>query len=549
MALRPSSPSRRGVPNAIRNLDPMDATGSTRCSTASTPEGSPTAPIKNQMVNFGWEYVWHCHILSHEEMDMMRPQSVAMPPVMPDGLAATFTGTGALQVANLTWNDNSITETASAAQRSTDLGATWTDVGTIVSPLDQPNIHQPRAYTDPSTFDPATTVRYYRILARNSVGYVADPAYPSMTVQSVSPRLVVGPSFDIEASAGAGGSITPSGTVTVGQGGSQTFTITPDANYGVLEVLVDGSPVTLTDGTYTFTDVQANHTIAATFTQGVVVITSSAGAGGSIAPNGTQTVPINGDQTYTITPNNGYVRDQVLVDGVNDPAAVTSGTHTFANVVADHTIHATFAQMLSSITVTAPVGTTSLAQGDALPVTWTTNTVVPSGEFSLWAVSTSNGWYGGKIVAADGTASYADTLAMNVPADTGYRIYVYYRTTSGDPWSVYGFSTGTVDVTATFNSITVTAPTGTTSQAQGSALPVTWTTNQAVASGEFSLWVVSTANGWYGARSSPPTAPPATPTASTSMSRSTPATASTSTTGTRRRIPGRSTASPRVRWT
>ena len=24
------------------------------------------------MTNFGWEYVWHCHILGHEENDMMR---------------------------------------------------------------------------------------------------------------------------------------------------------------------------------------------------------------------------------------------------------------------------------------------------------------------------------------------------------------------------------------------------------------------------------------------------------------------------------------------
>ena len=28
------------------------------------------------MVNFGWEYVWHCHILAHEEMDMMHSQAV-----------------------------------------------------------------------------------------------------------------------------------------------------------------------------------------------------------------------------------------------------------------------------------------------------------------------------------------------------------------------------------------------------------------------------------------------------------------------------------------
>ena len=40
----------------------------------------------NQLVNFGWEYVYHCHILSHEEMDMMRPVTLALPPNKPDGL-------------------------------------------------------------------------------------------------------------------------------------------------------------------------------------------------------------------------------------------------------------------------------------------------------------------------------------------------------------------------------------------------------------------------------------------------------------------------------
>ena len=44
---------------------------------------------------------------------------------------------------------------------------------------------------------------------------------------------------------------------------------------------------------------------------------------------------------------------------------------------------------------------------------------------------------------------------------------------------------------AGFNAITVTAPTGTTSKAQGATLPVTWTTNAAVATGQFSIWVVS----------------------------------------------------------
>ena len=152
----------------------------------------------------------------------------------------------------------------------------------------------------------------------------------------------------------------------------------------------------------------------------------------------------------------------------------------------------------SSITVTAPAAPTSQAQGSALPVTWTTNTAVTGGEFSLWVVSPANGWYGGKIVPADGTASYANSVNLDVPAGAGYRIFVYYRATPTDPWGIYGFAAGTVDVTTTaLSAITVTAPAAPTSQAQGSALPVTWTTNAAVTGGEFSLWVVSPANGWY----------------------------------------------------
>ena len=41
------------------------------------PSGEPVQ-ITNHLVNFGWEYVWHCHILSHEEMDMMRPVVVGV---------------------------------------------------------------------------------------------------------------------------------------------------------------------------------------------------------------------------------------------------------------------------------------------------------------------------------------------------------------------------------------------------------------------------------------------------------------------------------------
>ena len=162
------------------------------------------------------------------------------------------------------------------------------------------------------------------------------------------------------------------------------------------------------------------------------------------------------------------------------------------------TVDVTAATAFNSITVTAPAVATSQAQGSALPVTWTTNANVTGGQFSTWIVSAANSWYAGNIVAADGTASYADSVALNVPVGTGYRVFVYYRATPTDPWGIYGFAAGTVDVTAAgFSSITVTAPAVATSQAQGSALPVTWTTNANVTGGQFSTWIVSAANSWY----------------------------------------------------
>ena len=60
------------------------------------------------------------------------------------------------------------------------------------------------------------------------------------------------------------GSISPSGWVTVREGGDQTFTITPDAGYAVAKVLMDGKSVGAVSS-YTFEDVKANHTITASF--------------------------------------------------------------------------------------------------------------------------------------------------------------------------------------------------------------------------------------------------------------------------------------------
>jgi hypothetical protein len=68
----------------------------------------------------------------------------------------------------------------------------------------------------------------------------------------------------IMATAGPNGSITPSGTVTVTHWQNQTFTITPDTDYDIADVVVDGASVGAVSS-YTFTKITSDHTINATF--------------------------------------------------------------------------------------------------------------------------------------------------------------------------------------------------------------------------------------------------------------------------------------------
>jgi len=70
---------------------------------------------------------------------------------------------------------------------------------------------------------------------------------------------------------------------------------------------------------YTFTDVQADHTIEALFAPEQVptfVITALAGENGSISPSGPVPVLAGASQTFVITPNPGYRIDKLFVDGV-----------------------------------------------------------------------------------------------------------------------------------------------------------------------------------------------------------------------------------------
>jgi hypothetical protein len=138
----------------------------------------------------------------------------------------------------------------------------------------------------------------------------------------------------IHATAKANGSISPAGTTKVSSGGSQTYTITPNSGYNVQDVMVDYvSKGAIT--TYTFDNVTNSHTITASFTPANYTITASVSGSGSITPSGTTIVNAGGSQTYTLTPDPGYIVSYVVVDGRNVGAPTS---YTFTNVTWNHTI-------------------------------------------------------------------------------------------------------------------------------------------------------------------------------------------------------------------
>ena len=132
-------------------------------------------------------------------------------------------------------------------------------------------------------------------------------------------------------------------------------------------------------------------------------------------------------------------------------------------------------------------------------------------------------------------------------------VYVYYRASASDAWSVGGLAAGTVDVTAStvFDTIDVTAPATADRVAQGEPLAVTWAPNVPVdAPAQFSVWLVSSGGIWnYGGLYDANGGASYRAQRRRRRARGHRLPASTSTTAPARATPGASAASPRARST
>ena len=198
--------------------------------------------------------------------------------------------------------------------------------------------------------------------------------------------------YTINVTVGLGGLITPSGSVTVNPGASQTFIITPNAGYHVSDVRVDGVSVGAVT-TYTFNNLNANHTIEVSYAINQYTLIATAGPNGTIIPSGAVILDHGGSLTFTMTPNSGYRISDVKVDGGSIGAVAT---YTFTNVTASHTIEASFAINQHTIAAKAgsngtitPSGSITVVQGGSQ-----TFTITPNAGYRISDVEVDGGMLG-----------------------------------------------------------------------------------------------------------------------------------------------------------
>lgn len=142
-------------------------------------------------------------------------------------------------------------------------------------------------------------------------------------------------SFIISTSSGANGTISSSSSVSYGS--NITINISPNPNFVIAKLEVDGISVESTLS-YSFNNVTENHSVSVTFAE-VFSITSSFGSNGVISPNGSVIALEGFEKSFAIIPNPGYVVDVLTIDNVVVPSQYY---FKFSSINASHSIHATF---------------------------------------------------------------------------------------------------------------------------------------------------------------------------------------------------------------
>lgn len=248
--------------------------------------------------------------------------------------------------------------------------------------------------------------------------------------------LEPGEVYEIEATAGEGGTIDPAGDVWLKADEAQepydvTFAITPDTdNYSVADVLV-GTPGTSQGAVDTLTvstgdlSVDSVYKIEAQFTQGEMhnITTSVSGSGAIDPPDSPVKVGEEQNKEFTLTPEDGNWIKDVTLDGTSVMDAVTIdeagvGTYTLANVLADQTLAVEFA-VKHTVTLTVgdngavdpPAGDVAVAEGNTQVFT-----ITPAANYGVDTLMLDDTSVKDSLAAGSAEGTYTYTFTPD-PAD------------------------------------------------------------------------------------------------------------------------------------
>ena len=299
VALKPIRPALPfPLPDSVRLLDVTNGNGSLTGFTGVDPNNLPVT-IANNLVNFGWEYVWHCHILGHEENDMMRPIVFQVAPDAPSNLTASSPATGPFAV-NLDWIDNSASESRFAIQRATDNLFTL-NVTNFTASASTPNTAYGGHVTFSDTSASKNQTYFYRVQAIDDFTPVNPLPAPWQAVPLasawVTTQVVVIPIAGVAPTSLAFGNqlvgtASAAQTVTLSDTGGGNLTITAiaaSANYAISGGTCPAGGGTLLAGTSCTISVTFNPTTTGALPGTLTVTDDSNGTAGS-----TQTVTLSG---------------------------------------------------------------------------------------------------------------------------------------------------------------------------------------------------------------------------------------------------------------
>ncbi|MBN1674517.1 MAG: VCBS repeat-containing protein [Kiritimatiellae bacterium] len=247
--------------------------------------------------------------------------------------------------------------------------------------------------------------------------------------------------YTITASAGANGTITPSGAVPITHGSSTNFVITANATYHIADVLVDGGSVGPTNA-YTFANVGTNHAIAASFARdtGTITInvTPDTGSWAITSHPADYAGPTSGagDLASTAAPSGSYTVQYGALTGYTKPGDQTQPVVDGQNTA----FTGTYTIFTYTLSVASAHGTGTPAAGTHIYDYGTSLTCAIGGspEIAGGTRYTCTGWTGtGNVPASgSGTTTPGFTLTQNSGITWNWQTAYYLDTTAGAHGSV-----------------------------------------------------------------------------------------------------------------